>query len=449
MKNKIILVILILSMITLIFSGCDGGNLVTPPIPDDESCGDLQKWLFGDAQNVTLTAKWDERNCNIWGPEGEPLLKDCRHTGIDYGAPEGTPVYSATEGTVKRVEHGKDCNELACLSTVAIYNEATKVTFIYLHMKDIKVKKNDEVKAGDQIAAVGSRGPGGIHLHFEARPGPEEHLYASLDVLNTINPYEAAKKARAGISPEIPRVLFDDTHNPINGYASISSHFAPLISYLEDAKYIVEIGDISNLEDYDILVLADPHVRFNTSEITSIRTFLQKGGKLVMLGEHGEFSDNSAINALSIALGTGITLNQDVVCDDTDNYQDANYFLPLISDFVSHVVTTDISTVVIGCGSSLNVTSPATVVAWSDPDSYEGTAFNKQVAETITRSPSSKPMLLKRSKAQGPFIIIAVSEVNDGKVFVVGDTNLWSYDVYIDFLTLYDNEKLAKNVFSW
>ena len=30
MKNKIILIILILSMITLIFSGCDGGNFVTP-----------------------------------------------------------------------------------------------------------------------------------------------------------------------------------------------------------------------------------------------------------------------------------------------------------------------------------------------------------------------------------------------------------------------------------
>jgi len=40
MKNKIILVILILSMITLVFSGCDGGNLVTPPIPDNGEISD-------------------------------------------------------------------------------------------------------------------------------------------------------------------------------------------------------------------------------------------------------------------------------------------------------------------------------------------------------------------------------------------------------------------------
>ena len=168
------------------------------PIPEgDETYPDLQEWLFGDAQNVTLTAKWGERDCKTWGPEKKPLLWNCQHTGIDYAALAGTLVYSATKGKVIRVEHGKDCNGLKCLSTVAIYDETTDVTFIYLHTKDIKVKKNDEVKAGDPIAAVGSRGPGGIHLHFEARPG--EHLSASDDVRKTINPYEAAKEARKNI----------------------------------------------------------------------------------------------------------------------------------------------------------------------------------------------------------------------------------------------------------
>jgi len=126
------------------------------------------------------------------------LLSDSRHTGIDFAGPEGTPVYSATDGVVIRVEHGKHCNDLNCLSTVAIYNEATDVTFIYLHMRDIKVKLKDKVRAGARIGAIGSRGPGGIHLHFEARPG--EQFYAALDVRRTTNPYDAAKKAREDIS---------------------------------------------------------------------------------------------------------------------------------------------------------------------------------------------------------------------------------------------------------
>lgn len=35
MKNKIILTILILSIVTLLFSGCGGGNPATPPMPDN------------------------------------------------------------------------------------------------------------------------------------------------------------------------------------------------------------------------------------------------------------------------------------------------------------------------------------------------------------------------------------------------------------------------------
>jgi len=164
----------------------------------DEPYKDLQRWLFGDALNVKLTAKWNEKNCKIWGPEMKPLLWDCRHTGIDFGAPEGTTVYSATDGAVIRVEHGKDCQRLECLSTVAIYNDSTHVTFIYLHMKDIKVGLG-KVKAGKQIGVVGQRGPAtGPHLHLEVRSGKKTR--AAIDVRNTEDPYEAAKKAREAIN---------------------------------------------------------------------------------------------------------------------------------------------------------------------------------------------------------------------------------------------------------
>jgi len=220
-KQGFIAVCLII-LAALLITGCVPTTpAITPeptrtptPIPEyDETYPDLQEWLFGDAQNVTLTAKWEEIDCKTWGPEKKPLLWNCQHTGIDYAALAGTAVYSATKGKVIRVEHGKDCNGLKCLSTVAIYNKTTDVTFIYLHTKDIKVKENDEVKAGDPIAAVGSRGPGGIHLHFEARDG--EQPYASPDdVRKTINPYEAAKEARTAIGP-VHNLTKDTYYNTI------------------------------------------------------------------------------------------------------------------------------------------------------------------------------------------------------------------------------------------
>jgi len=55
MKNKIILSILILSMIALIFSGCDGGGSVTPPISDN---GEISNYfLLGDVPYIEQNSK--------------------------------------------------------------------------------------------------------------------------------------------------------------------------------------------------------------------------------------------------------------------------------------------------------------------------------------------------------------------------------------------------------
>jgi len=155
---------------------------------------DLKEWLFKN-QSVQITSNWNIIDCNYWS-----FLTDCRHTGIDFGAKEGTPVYSATDGVVINIALGSDCKEMKCLSTVAVWNESIGVTFLYLHMMDINVAPNSPIKAGDPIGKVSQRGPAtGPHLHFEARPG--RHSLASLDARQTIEPYEAARKARQIVSP--------------------------------------------------------------------------------------------------------------------------------------------------------------------------------------------------------------------------------------------------------
>ena len=159
----------------------------------DKKYGDLQKWLFRDGKKVRLTAEWNE--------QGSPWEKyGGYHTGIDYSAPEGTTaVYSATDGKVIEVRHGTDPPN-SSLSLVAIYHKDTNVTFFYLHIKGIKIRKGD-IKAGEQIGVVGQRGDvTGPHLHFEARPG-EQH-YAADHVKKTTPPYEVAKKARGIVFKE-------------------------------------------------------------------------------------------------------------------------------------------------------------------------------------------------------------------------------------------------------
>lgn len=95
-------------------------------------------------------------------PQWYPLTKG--HNGIDWGIPEGTPVYAAADGIVTvagpddtgygthvRIQH-KDC------------------LTIYGHLSRLGCQRDDRVKAGQCIGYSGNTGNStGPHLHFEVR----------------------------------------------------------------------------------------------------------------------------------------------------------------------------------------------------------------------------------------------------------------------------------------
>ena len=93
------------------------------------------------------------------------------HTGVDIGAPYGSPVVAVANGYVVfqgslggygkaiMIEHG-DCRTL------------------YGHLSKIYVKAGEKVYAGQRIGAVGSTGLStGPHLHFEVRTGKDRTQY--------------------------------------------------------------------------------------------------------------------------------------------------------------------------------------------------------------------------------------------------------------------------------
>lgn len=92
------------------------------------------------------------------------------HTGVDFSAPTGTPIYAAADGVVEM-----DGSETAGNHDIRIRHEVHGEVFYtwYLHSytDGIFVKAGQEVKAGEKIAEVGSSGRStGAHLHFEIRP---------------------------------------------------------------------------------------------------------------------------------------------------------------------------------------------------------------------------------------------------------------------------------------
>lgn len=90
------------------------------------------------------------------------LLKDYFHSGTDFAAPRGTPIYSCANGKVIVAKTGWRLHG----NTVCI-DHGQGVISIYIHMNSVKVKKGQIVKVGERIGAVGSTGrASGPHLHF-------------------------------------------------------------------------------------------------------------------------------------------------------------------------------------------------------------------------------------------------------------------------------------------
>lgn len=83
------------------------------------------------------------------------------HTGVDFGAPYGTPVHAAAAGTVIQAGYHRGYGKLI------IIEHGTYTTY-YAHLRKYHVKKGDTVEKGQKIGEVGSTGYStGPHLHFE------------------------------------------------------------------------------------------------------------------------------------------------------------------------------------------------------------------------------------------------------------------------------------------
>ena len=90
------------------------------------------------------------------------------HKGIDYGLPEGSPVYAVADGVVKEVGSGTGYGNFVLIK------HADGSTSRYAHLQKALVSRGDHVVAGQQIAKSGGKpgSPGagnstGPHLHFE------------------------------------------------------------------------------------------------------------------------------------------------------------------------------------------------------------------------------------------------------------------------------------------
>ncbi|MBP2018788.1 hypothetical protein J2Z79_002203 [Symbiobacterium terraclitae] len=89
-----------------------------------------------------------------------------RHSGMDFGAPTGTPIYAPARGKVILAE------EFIVSGRTIVIDHGLNLFTAYYHCEEIHVAPGDWVEAGQRIGLVGSTGfSTGPHLHWTATVG--------------------------------------------------------------------------------------------------------------------------------------------------------------------------------------------------------------------------------------------------------------------------------------
>lgn len=113
------------------------------------------------------------RNYNLSARYGQPGgWSRGYHTGLDFAAATGTPVFAALAGKVIEVGYAGAYGN----SIVILHDNGRKTR--YAHLSSTDVKQGQKVLRGEHIGEVGSTGNStGPHLHFEVFTGTGEESF--------------------------------------------------------------------------------------------------------------------------------------------------------------------------------------------------------------------------------------------------------------------------------
>ena len=130
-----------------------------------------------------------KRIASGYGYRIHPIYKTRKlHTGMDFTAPQGTPIYATGDGKIEKVKRSR-----RGYGNHIIIDHGFGYQTLYAHMKKYIVNRGQKVKRGEIIGYVGSTGTSiAPHLHYEVirnkrKINPVNYYY------NDLNPKEYEK----------------------------------------------------------------------------------------------------------------------------------------------------------------------------------------------------------------------------------------------------------------
>jgi murein DD-endopeptidase MepM/ murein hydrolase activator NlpD len=96
----------------------------------------------------------------------DPVYKTVKmHAGLDFAAPQGTPIYATADGVVNEAGNSGDG-----YGNHVVIRHGYGYETLYGHMFRVKARRGEKVKRGTVIGYVGSTGKStGPHCHYEVR----------------------------------------------------------------------------------------------------------------------------------------------------------------------------------------------------------------------------------------------------------------------------------------
>ena len=128
---------------------------------------DKEKMLASIPAIQPITNKDLERTSSGFGYRFHPIYKVRRfHTGMDFTAPTGTPIYATGDGVVTEVGGSARSNVGYGLELKIDHGYGYET--LYAHLSAFNAKRGQNVKRGDIIGYVGNTGLSTApHLHYE------------------------------------------------------------------------------------------------------------------------------------------------------------------------------------------------------------------------------------------------------------------------------------------
>ena len=255
-----------------------------------------------------------------------------------------------------------------------------------------------------------------------------------------------------GSIPLVPKtLLIDDIHNNAIG-GSFNILFAKFIQEFQAKGYSVSLASSVGFspENYGAVLIAVPQLSYTAAEKNKLSSLLSRGGKIILLGEWYSYYNNAPLNAITTAIGVNISFNNNELLDKTNNYDGTTYWVTT-TKFETHPLSAGLSKIVIFAGCTLNVGAGADVVARAEATSYTASV------EAAPFSAESSIGVSQEEEYDSQVIIsvpvVAAARVGVGKVFAVGDTNIFGNEpgslVSGDYIDILNNKKLLQNIIDW